>query len=169
MSKYELENEDLADGIYNILKAVDWKLGGGYDVSTGIDYRNEVFETRSYWAHCDNCTCGFEEWAADVDAQVMERMEKYPGSEEDEIDGEWWRLYNMEHGNVLQGETRDHASDCEMILPQFHHFESGLKVEWYKRVGRSTESNQSVKPIDWYKIVIECLESVRDDASPHNE
>lgn len=108
MSKYELENEDLADGIYNILNAVDWKLGGGYDVSTGIDYRNDVFESFGFWGHC----------------------------EEDDWDG-----------------------TC------FHHFESGLKVEWYKRVGRSTESNQSVKPIDWNKIVIECLESVRDDGN----
>lgn len=122
MSKYELENEDLADGIYNILNAVDWKLGGGYDVSTGIDYKNEVFETRSFWAHMDDpCLCGVDGW------------------------------------------TEDHAltSECGST-PGFRHFESGLEVDWYKRVGRSTESNQSVKPLDWYKIVIECLESVRD-------
>jgi len=163
VTKYVLENEDFADGIYNILKAVDWRLGGGYDVSTGIDYKNDVFETHSYWAHCDTCTCGFEDWSWQIDAQVMERMKQYPGGESESPDSEWWRLYDMEYGNVTQGEERSHADDCELNLPGFYHHSSGLKVEWYKRVGRSTKSNQSMKPLDWYQIVIECLEAIRED------
>ena len=157
-----MNDQDFADGIYWILDAVNFKLGGGYDVSTGIDYKNNVFETASYWNHCENCTCGFEDWAHEVDAQVMERMKRYPGSEEDELDSEWWRLYNMEHVNVVQGEERSHAEDCDLNRPGFYHYDSGLKVEWYKRVGRSTESNMNMKTLDWYKVVVECLESVRD-------
>lgn len=159
-----MKNEDFADGIYQILSAIDYVEGGGYDVSTGIDYKNDVFETHSYWAHADECTCGFEAWAWEVDAQVMERMKRYEGSEEDEPGSKWWRLYDMEHGNVTQGEERDHADDCGLNLPGFYHYASGLTVSWYKRVGRSTESNKSMKALDWFKIVVECLESVGDDA-----
>lgn len=162
-----MKNEDFADGIYWILHAINHVEGGGYDISTGIDYKNDVFETHSFWAHCDNCTCGFEDWAWKVDAEVMERMKKYPGSEEDDPDSEWWRLYNMEHGNVTQGEQRSHSDDCELNLPGFYHYDSGLKVEWYKRVGRSTESNKSMKSLDWFKVVVECLESVRDASQNH--
>ena len=158
-----MKDEDFADGIYQILAAIDYVEGGGYDISTGIDYKNDVFETHSYWAHCDNCTCGFEEWSWDIDAQVMERMKKYREEKTDgEFDSEWWRLYNMEYGNVTQGEVRTHAEDCDLELPGFLHYASGLRVDWYKRVGRSTESNQGMKSLDWYKIVVECLESVRD-------
>lgn len=103
-----MRDEDFSDGIYWLLDAVNYKLGGGYDFSCGIDYRNDTFETFNLWAHCDD--------------------------EEDDWDG--WG---------------------------FHHFESGLKVSWYKRVGRSTKSNTGVKTLDWYRIVIDCLESVRDD------
>lgn len=163
-----MENEDFAEGIYNILSAINYINGGGYDFSTGIDYRNSVFETHSFWGN-DDCTCGFEEWSWRIDAEVMERMKQYPGSEEDELDSEWWRLYNMERGNVTQGEERSHEDTCALELPGFHHFDSGLKVSWYKRVGRSTESNKSMKTLDWYKLVVECLESVRDDGSTNHE
>jgi len=101
-----MRDEDYADGIYNILKAVDYKLGGGYDFSTGIDYRNPVFQTQSFWAHAD---------------------------------------------------------DEDYVTPGFQHFSSGLAVDWYKRVGRSTESNKNLTALEWYKIVVECIESVRDD------
>ncbi len=73
----------------------------------------------------------------------------------------------MEHGNVTQGETREHSDDCELNLPGFYHYESGLTVEWYKRVGRSAESKKSMKSLDWFKVVVECLESVRDASQNH--
>lgn len=160
-----MENDDFAEGVYNILSAINYIKGGGHDFSTGIDYRNEVFETHSFWAHCDTCTCGFEEWSEVIDSAVMERMKKYPGSEEDELDSEWWRLYNMEYGNVTQGELRTHDDSCGLNLPGFHHFETGLSIRWYKRVGRSTESNKGMKTLEWYKLVVECLESVRDSGT----
>lgn len=160
-----MKDEDFADGIYWILDAINFVEGGGYDVSTGIDYRNDTFETRSFWAHAeDECSCGVDEWQDEVDRQTRERMKKHPpAKDEDEWDSEWWRLYNLEYGNVTQGENRTHSESCEMDLPGFHHFESGLKVRWYKRVGRSTESNIDMKPIDWYRIVVGCLESVKAD------
>ena len=122
-----MKDGDFANGIYWILHAIDYKLGGGYDVSAGIDYKNDVFETFGFWGHCE-CTCDVQEW-----------------------------------GNVTQGEELAHASSCDFRDYGFKHFESGLEVEWYKRVGRSTESNKSMKTLDWFNIVVECLESVHDD------
>lgn len=50
----------------------------------------------------------------------------------------------------------------------FHHYESGFRFEWYKRIGRSSEvlSEAEPKTLPWYKIVVECLESIRDDEAP---
>ena len=155
-----MKDEDFADGIYWILDAVNYKLGGEYDSSTGIDYRNDVFETFSFWSHCE-CTCSRERWEWDMDERTMTQMKNYP--DVDEHSKEWWDLYQMEHDNVTQGEVRDHDPDCKLEDVGFRHFGSGLEVSWYKRVGRSAESNIGMKTLDWFKIVTECLESVRDD------
>ena len=119
-----MKDNDFAGGIYWILDATNYRLGGGYDFSKGIDYTNDVFETQAFWAHFeDQCRCGVGSW-----------------------------------DDVHHPQT----SECG-YTPGFCHFESGLEVNWYKRVGRSTESNKSMKTLDWFKIVVECLESVRDD------
>lgn len=156
-----MKDEDFADGIYWILHAVNYVEGGGYDISCGIDFRNDVFETRNFWGSADaDCDCGLAEWEYEIDSQAMDRMKRY-GPEPDDLDSEWWRLYNMELRNVTQGETRTHSDTCVLVQPQFRHFSSGLEVSWYKRVGRSTESNKSMKTLDWYRIVVECLESLK--------
>jgi len=119
-----MRDGDFAGGLYWILHAINYKLGGGYDFETGIDYTNDVFETQAFWAHCeDPCLCGVGPW---------------------------------------EDEEHPESSECGYV-PGFHHFESGLKIDWYKRCGRSTESNKSMKTLDWFNIVVECLESVRDD------
>lgn len=100
-----MNNEDFGEGIYWILHAINYDLGGGYDFSCGIDYKNDVFETTYFWGHCDD-----EDW--------------------DDVG--------------------------------FRHFASGLEVTWYKRVGRSTTSNKSLKTLEWFEIVTECLKSIRD-------
>lgn len=156
-----MKDEDFSDGIYWVLDAINYKLGGGYDFSCGIDYKNDVFETKDFWAHSE-CDCSYDTWQWDMTELVEARMEDYRGKVE-EHSSEWWRLYQMEWGNVTQGHDPGHDDDCASSDWYFKHFASGLKVSWYKRVGRSTESNQAMKTLDWYKIVVECLESVRDD------
>lgn len=155
-----MKDADFADGIYSILDAINYKLGGEYYSSAGIDYHNDVFETFSFWNHCE-CTCSLEKWEWDMGERTMSQMKKYP--DVDEHSKEWWDLYQMEYGNVTQGEVRDHDPDCNLEDVGFRHFGSGLEVSWYKRVGRSTKSNNSMKTLDWYRVVTECLESVRDD------
>lgn len=153
-----MRDEDFADGIYWVLDAINYTKGGGYDFSCGIDYRNDVFETFNFWSHCE-CSCSYQKWEWDTDAAVEREMEKYDLPAKD---SEYWRLWYMEWGNVTQGQEPDHDEDCTLEDVGFRHFASGLEVSWYKRVGRSTKSNKSLKTLDWYKIVVECLESVRD-------
>ncbi|QDK01469.1 hypothetical protein SEA_LEEROYJENKINS_72 [Microbacterium phage LeeroyJenkins] len=198
-----MKNEDFADGIYQILAAINYVSGGGYDVSTGIDYKNDIFETWSFWSHCD-CTCTYEKREWDWDKTHPHADECYQslirdlgfgyswdtgrGSEEqDKINNEAidqaCALLGIDpdapgtHVHCTCGrqdryvawrESATHDGDCDLREYGFHHYASGLKVSWYKRVGRSTESSQGMKSLDWYKIVVECLESVRD-ASPNHE
>lgn len=56
-----------------------------------------------------------------------------------------------------------HAEDCPIVLPNFHHKPSGLKVEWYKWIGRSMEFNQQPTSPEWGRILEECYASL---ASP---
>lgn len=156
-----VKDEDFADGIYELLKGVNFLLGGGYDYSTGIDYQNDVFQTWSFWAHSE-CDCSYQDWEWSVDETLEEWMNStYPDVEKSS--SEWWRLYNMEYGNVTQGNTPAHEPTCSLKDIGFKHFASGLEVSWYKRVGRSTESNKALKSLDWFRIVVECLESLKRD------
>lgn len=194
-----MKDEDFTDGIYWILHAIDYKLGGGYDVSTGIDYRNDVFETFGYWGHCE-CSCTYEarerDWEDDnphsggcyqalirslgfgyswdtgrdaLEQDVLNREACQQACDALGIDPEEAGLYvhctcGRQEEYVKWRQAAVHDPECSLREYGFRHFESGLEVGWYKRVGRSTESNKSMKTLDWFKIVVECLESVRDDA-----
>ena len=65
----------------------------------------------------------------------------------------------------------DHVEDCPRHDSNrwlFRHKESGFKLAWYKRIGRSSEVVGDIYPrtLPWYRIVTECLESIRDDGNP---
>lgn len=56
-----------------------------------------------------------------------------------------------EGGNgVPWGFCRDET--CESCKPQFHHFESGLKLWWYKHASRIPEANREVSKKEWREI-----------------
>lgn len=193
-----MKDADFADGIYWILSAVDWRLGGGHDTSTGIDYRNSVFETFSFWAHAE-CNCTYETRERDWEEGHPHSTECYQSLIRDLGSGYSWET-GEEHGYqekkneeaISQARSllgidphtpgsyvhctcgrqerylewvgeATHDANCAIEDVHFRHFESGLEVKWYKRVGRSTESNKDMKILDWHKIIVECLESVRDE------
>ncbi len=192
-----MKDEDFADGIYWILDAINFVKGGGYDVSTGIDYRNDVFEAWGFWAHSE-CTCTYEARERDWDKQNPHSQDCYQSvirslgfayswDSENEYD-EQQRINEEAISQVCEllgidpsasgshvhctcgrsGRYQEwlknatHDDTCAIRDYGFKHFVSGLEVSWYKRVGRSTKSNKSMKTLDWYRIVVECLESVRD-------
>jgi hypothetical protein len=53
-----------------------------------------------------------------------------------------------------------HAESCEVDKPNFLHRPSGLRIEWYKWIGRSMEMNFEPTPDQWASIEKECLESL---------
>lgn len=193
-----MKNEGFADGIYWILDAINYKLGGGYDFSTGIDYKNDVFETHGFWGHCE-CDCTYDSRELDWEESHPEAPDCYQSLIRDLGFGYTWNTgRDPEEQEQINRDATQHActvlgidpnspglyvhctcgrreeyvewranathdDTCSLKEYGFHHFQSGLKVEWYKRVGRSTTSNKGMKTLDWFKIVVECLESVRDD------
>lgn len=190
-----MKDEDFADGIYWILHAVNYDLGGGYDTSTGIDYKNDVFETWGFWGHCD-CTCTYETREWDWSEQNPHGQDCYQSlirelgftyswesekANQDQINEEAIKQacsalgidpsapgshVHCTCGNterwIAWQEEATHDEDCSIRDYGFYHYESGLKVSWYKRVGRSTESSRGMKTLEWFRIVAECIESVRD-------
>lgn len=54
--------------------------------------------------------------------------------------------------------------------PLFKHYATGLEMTWYKRVGRSPESNFNMKALDFYRdVVVDCLESLKRDADAERQ
>lgn len=111
-------------------------LGGKYGY--GADFKNEVFcMWPYYWGEC---TCGYGEREEAHQAAIQATKTKYDQVEAFLSDG--------------------HEDDCPTIRPNFEHFESGLAIDWYKWIGRSTELNREVSAEEWRKIIAECRASV---------
>lgn len=186
-----MKDEEFAGGIADILAGVDKVLSGKTDLghTSGIDYRNDVFETRNFWAHSE-CQCDFEslEWdwekqndhAADCYQSRLKELgfnRATPGGWErkEAICDQVCREFGIdptEPGQYVHctcdyytryKQFRDeNKHTCEIDEPNFRHYASGLEVWWYKRVGRSTESNIGMTALEWYRIVVECLESLKE-------
>lgn len=61
----------------------------------------------------------------------------------------------------------EHDEDCPSDPWLFHHYDTGFKARWYKRIGRSYEDNGvHIKTLDKYRIAVALLESVRSDPNP---
>jgi len=60
-------------------------------------------------------------------------------------------------------ETISHSDDCPIDKPNFKHYASGIKIYWYKYIGRGTKSNMDLDYRDWTKIVLECLDSLEKE------
>lgn len=55
------------------------------------------------------------------------------------------------------GEADGHENDCP---PNFHHFASGFKVNWYKYLCRGTQQNRTITRKEWREILNACLASL---------
>ncbi|WP_114944423.1 hypothetical protein [Microvirga calopogonii] len=56
-----------------------------------------------------------------------------------------------------------HSDDCALMLPNFEHFPSGLKVTWYKYALRGAFSNQELSDGEFNGIFASCLDSLGPD------
>jgi hypothetical protein len=52
-----------------------------------------------------------------------------------------------------------HTDSCSLILPNFEHFKSDLKVMWYKYPLRDSYANREITLNEWTKIMKECYNS----------
>ena len=161
-----MNNEDFADGLYQVARAaaiVESKRTGqrfeACDYTSGTDYKNNVFEMWAYWPHSECYTCEDHEWRAEETALLGAGWSKDESSNfgtkpypED---------YQERYAAALEKIQQEH--DCPLVEWNFHHYASGLQVTWYKRIGRSTKSNNSMTATDWYTVVLDCLNSLHRD------
>jgi len=153
-----MKDGDFSGGLHDLAQVIDHALGGGYDYSTGVDYKNNVFEMWGFWAHCECSTCERVEWGAEESVLLEYGMS--PKEIDDFNPGH--KAYPDNYGTLYDARVRELAPehDCPLKKWGFKHYGSDLEVKWYKRIGRSTESNRDMNTIDWHKTIVECLESV---------
>jgi hypothetical protein len=53
-----------------------------------------------------------------------------------------------------------HAETCPTMRPNFLHKNSGLRIDWYKWIGRDTKPSRDVAPAEWRAIFDECVASI---------
>jgi hypothetical protein len=57
-------------------------------------------------------------------------------------------------------EQNTHTEECPIDWPNFHHYASGLKVEWYKYIGRDMQISKEVTITEWTNIFVDCVNSL---------
>ena len=65
-----------------------------------------------------------------------------------------------EKGRVWH-KANDHDPACGVARPNFLHKRTGLRIDWYKWIGRDMEFSRKVGAQEWRRIFDECVESVR--------
>ena len=67
-------------------------------------------------------------------------------------------MYDIDYANFIK--TIAHADECEVDKPNFYHYASGIKVEWYKYIGRSMDYDQDISVETWVNIFKESIDSI---------
>lgn len=160
-------------------------LGGEYGY--GCEYKNDVFEMHPY-NYDPTCTCGFDEaeeawWNQHHHEKgcfhvLYEKEEaRFLASNPYDEMHKHMTKWSIEHGCVrapfgmavycdcgldaMYKKERgklDHAPDCPVVRPLFQHYKSGIKVWWYKWIGRETTVKGNLA--HWDEVIAECLNSV---------
>jgi len=60
-------------------------------------------------------------------------------------------------------DENDHSSTCPIVLPNFIHKRSGLKIQWYKYPFRDAYSNVELTLETFSKIINECIKSLKEE------
>lgn len=161
-----MSGDDFADGLYHLAREIGRRRGGGYDPGSGVPFKNNVFEMWSFWASSECYTC--EDFEYEASEAVLRDHNTADGSfDESHQYPPLPENFESLLQTRLQGMSgyKEHLKECERREWLFHHYSSGLKVKWYKRIGRSTESNVQGSTEGWYRILLECLESLRGGKS----
>lgn len=166
-------------------------LGGEFGY--GVDYENDVFLLHPDYED-DECKCGFRERSDKWDDanphsatcpdvayyawlnkwEHILRAEHVPLEKKRDAEKSYcMRLFGHEHPvcNCGQDERRrqwytenDHDFRCPIVLPNFWHKPSGLKITWYKWIGRDMKADPELSGERLAEILTECWNSIPAEA-----
>lgn len=151
-------------------------LGGEFGYGGYID--NDVFMMHPYcWCEKEDCPwcagcscpesafhyfidgveCSYEKWDLFFKENVPD---SFPHDE-------WMKLADAinKRRTTSQDKVCGYCQEKIGHAPNFHHKKSGLKINWYKYIGRDMELNIVPTLTEWAKIEEECLESIKSQQS----
>ena len=154
-------------------------------------YENDVFLFKAFcWCDkpdcpwCATCNCPAEAWHYFVDGvevsweAYIDFFKREAGEvpvDDPQALREWKKRAqavnarrSVRHDPICEFCTRgvglDKGAEPGKRAPNFWHKPSGLKIWWYKWIGRSMEFNRQVERDEWESIFRECLDSVIEAA-----
>ncbi|KKM01780.1 hypothetical protein LCGC14_1790990 [marine sediment metagenome] len=154
-------------------------LGGTYGY--GADFENDTFRMYPYcWCEkedcpwCSGCTCPDSAYHYHIDKREVsfEEWYRYYDYNVPNVQNPNWERISQE---VNTHRTSTHDAICSHCTkggpegkppghsaPNFWHKPSGLKIWWYKYIGRGMEQIPKVTLPQWGKIYFECLTSIQE-------
>ncbi len=163
-------------------------LGGywGY----GANYENAVFMFHRYcWCEredcpwCGGCICPGESYDYVVDGKEVTAPE-WDDAFQEAVRGlktgspAWYKAADAINARrktihtpvcdfcLGKGVFATHGAEPGRGAPHFWHKPSGLKIWWYKYIGRDMEYNREVTGEEWRAILRECVKSLSKEARP---
>lgn len=145
-------------------------LGGQFGYGGEID--NDIFMMHPYcWCEredcpwCAGCTCPESAFHYFIDGKECSSDEWFKYYEErvpPTSNPEWEKISDEvnTHRTQSQDKVCDYCQEKIGHAPNFHHKKSGLKINWYKYIGRSMEFNRVPTLTEWEKIKEECIASI---------
>lgn len=164
-------------------------LGGTYGYGP-LHYRNSVFQMHHFcWCErddcpwCYGCTCPGDAWHYYVDGKevsweewqnfLWQYLEEHGVTDdtdyvtqkriEDEAETHRSCVHIPSCPYCIGEQFKEFGAEAGIPAPNFWHFDSGLKVWWYKYIGRGMETNMEVSDRDIRRIIEECLNSIKEE------
>lgn len=167
----------------NLGQEPGYGLGGHW--SYGTDFENDVFLIHSFcWCEkddcpwCTGCNCSDDAYKYFIDNNEVSYDEwiEFYDINENKISDENWDEYEKKIDEINKRLNSIHEPDCDFCLtgeiskekgggnskpaPNFWHKSSGLKIWWYKWIGRSMEYNKEITEKEWEIIFDDCVKSI---------
>lgn len=187
-----MDDQGYTAGLRTIMGALEASGFEHWSIGRGLDYTGEVFSSRTYVD--PDCNCGQEDkeaaWLKGNDhdsecfnARLDKRVQAAGREMYDDFDADKLEAAELasemgispEHyGTICTCDYWDRRKaadlqcneECEINLPNFVHHPSGLKIQWYKRIGRGIEVKNGVDARTWSLILAECLTAAANATPP---
>ena len=151
-----VSNRRVADDLYELTRALSeagWEPSGGLlggEFGYGAPYENDTFEMHPFW--WGDCDCGHETAEYDWDAAN-------PHQPACEFDMTYRCTCSHSADWKAWAATHDHDPKCGVARPNFLHKASGIRVDWYKYIGRGMEFEPVSRNV-WDAALKACTDSI---------